>query len=352
MRSGASKNKCLTLPDSPDRDDDGAGRHRREERPVHSAGGREATPAPLLDNNNKLEQTTDQAGNEEYDPLKRPSVKRKRGRLYFYLKSGLAYHQGETIRFLTLTSADDSPADMMYSFKRLVQEIRRLTPQYLINSKCITLKEAARYYAGKPADEPLEIEYCGCRTNEGNGVIHVLITGDYIPFKWLQDTWKRVHGAFHVNVQRVREGTPDRVAGYCLGQYITNQDGFVRMVVSSGWLYPGARKEFKALVNYRQGELGNEEGFKKAVEEWTMLMYDHKRRPQKAWGRLTAEEVIKQQGRHRKSHRKAIAGSYRYQPYETDNEITARLKNADSPRKKWRRAYYWNDIGMALSKID
>lgn len=296
-----------------------------EERADHSEGGASA-PAPLLDNNNKSEQQTIQAGIDKSPPFYRESVKRKRGRLFFYLKSGLAYHQGDDVRFLTLTSADDSPDDITYSFKRLVQEIRRLTPQFLIDWKLITLHQAARYYAGKPADEPLTIEYCGCRTNEGNGVIHVLFVGDYIPFKWLQDTWQRVHGAFHVNVKRVRTGTADKVAGYCLGQYITNQDGFVRMVVSKGWLYPGARAEFKALVGEKQKALGYEAGFKAAVKEWTFKMYDHMRRPQKGWDWICQREMANQVVRHRNAHRNALRGSYRYTHFEEKEVIKSRVK--------------------------
>jgi hypothetical protein len=53
----------------------------------------------------------------------------------------------------------------------------------------------------------------------------------YIPFDWLQDNWKDIHGAFHVNVKRIGGSSTDsrRLARYLVSQYCGDQSGLVRL---------------------------------------------------------------------------------------------------------------------------
>ena len=53
----------------------------------------------------------------------------------------------------------------------------------------------------------------------------------YIPFEWLQENWKGIHGAFHVNVKRIGGSTTDsrRLARYLVSQYCGGQDALVRV---------------------------------------------------------------------------------------------------------------------------
>lgn len=53
----------------------------------------------------------------------------------------------------------------------------------------------------------------------------------FIPFDWLQENWKDIHGAFHVNVKRIGGSSTDsrRLARYLVSQYCGDQDGLVRL---------------------------------------------------------------------------------------------------------------------------
>lgn len=53
----------------------------------------------------------------------------------------------------------------------------------------------------------------------------------YLPFDWLQENWKDIHGAFHVNVKRIGGSSTDarRISRYIVSQYCGDQDGLVRL---------------------------------------------------------------------------------------------------------------------------
>lgn len=53
----------------------------------------------------------------------------------------------------------------------------------------------------------------------------------YIEFIWLQENWKDIHGAFHVNVKRIGGSSKDarRLSRYIVSQYCGDQDGLVRL---------------------------------------------------------------------------------------------------------------------------
>jgi len=120
---------------------------------------------------------------------------RKRKRLYFYLRSGLLWNAGEDLRFLTLTSAPGSPPDLGASFHHLVVVVRR-TSASKGSWRTVGLKveDLGKFYPGKPVDEPLRFQYAGCRTDEGHGVIHLMVAGDYLPVRWLRSWWMKIHG--------------------------------------------------------------------------------------------------------------------------------------------------------------
>lgn len=76
----------------------------------------------------------------------------------------------------------------------------------------------------------------------------------YIPFSWLQESWKDIHGAFHVNVKRIGGSTTDarRLSRYLVSQYCGDQDGLVRLSQSKperpmGKMREALRREFKAM---------------------------------------------------------------------------------------------------------
>ncbi len=53
----------------------------------------------------------------------------------------------------------------------------------------------------------------------------------YLPFEWLQEAWKDIHGAFHVNVKRIGGSSTDarRLSRYMVSQYCGGQDALVRL---------------------------------------------------------------------------------------------------------------------------
>jgi hypothetical protein len=53
----------------------------------------------------------------------------------------------------------------------------------------------------------------------------------FIPFEWLQEAWKEVHGAFHVNLKRIGARATDarRLSRYMVAQYCGGQHALVRV---------------------------------------------------------------------------------------------------------------------------
>lgn len=199
----------------------------REEAPPAIAGG----PPPRLDIYDILARHRVH-GYGGLDSMQLPTPaeingRRKRGRFWMALHSGLYLHSDDEIRFLTLTSPR-CPVYLPTSFKRLRSALYR---------------------------KQIRFEYISQRTAEGNGVYHILAAGDFIPAKWLHDTWNRVHGipsGYHGNVQLdikfldTEEGR-DKTARYLLKQYLNNQP-FIRHDTSRGWLWPGWREQWRHLV--------------------------------------------------------------------------------------------------------
>lgn len=162
--------------------------------------------------------------------------KRQRGRLYQRMMTGFWWNRKERVRFLTVTSSEDSPEDIQASWEELVRRIRRNYGPF---------------------------EYFSVHTDEGNGVIHSVYVGSYLPFAWVQEQWKDIHQAFHVNIKDVgnydrgkrkkagRAGInhdhrekdviyhPRGLVLYFLGQYLHGQQGILKISQSHRWVYPG-----------------------------------------------------------------------------------------------------------------
>lgn len=76
----------------------------------------------------------------------------------------------------------------------------------------------------------------------------------YIPFDWLQENWKDIHGAFHVNVKRIGGSSKDarRLSRYLVSQYCGDQDALVRLSQSKpgvpmGKMREALRRAFKGM---------------------------------------------------------------------------------------------------------
>lgn len=137
----------------------------------------------------------------------------KQKRCFQRVMSGLTYQRirGCRIRFLTLTSGTSVQNDIQRDFICLKMRIIRAFGTF---------------------------EYIKVRTNEGNGVIHILYVGKYIPQSWLSRQWEEIHQSPIVDIRAV-----DRIKGlgrYFVSQYLSQQKcSWLRYSWSWKWVYCG-----------------------------------------------------------------------------------------------------------------
>jgi hypothetical protein len=235
-------------------------------------------PGSLLVPNAILEQTgrTEQTEIAKQLPTRTRQQKQK-GRLFSTIHSGLTWNQKEILRFLTLTSAPNSP-DLSKDFKMLLLRIKRTTPRHIADfhtAKYEKVMENAgletikKFYKDKPIDEPLKIQYCKLETDEGNGVIHALCVGDYLPQDWLSKQWQEIHGAWNIDIRAAKRAGSgsQKFAAYMLGQYVAGQSGIIRVSCSKNWVYPGWREDQKKLIKWF--------GYEQGIREWQHLLSTH-----------------------------------------------------------------------------
>lgn len=140
--------------------------------------------------------------------------------------------------WVTLTSAPDSPEG-------------RLREDFHVLRKRI----------GRERGFP-DFPYICVDTQEGHGVLHMIwawLDPDsrkrasfYIPFEWLQEEWKAIHGAFHVNIKRIGGADRDarKLSNYIVAQYCGGQNALVRLS-QSRMPYPFAKMRQALLRGLR-----------------------------------------------------------------------------------------------------
>jgi len=110
-----------------------------------------------------------------------------------------------------------------------------------------------------------KMKYWKIRTNEGNGVLHIVFRGKYVPQKWLSEQWADIHKSPIVDIRSLHE-TRKGLTGivfYLVGSYLSKQS-FERMSWGYNWVFPGFVSCWKRLIeNY---------GFKKALFLWNLLL--------------------------------------------------------------------------------
>lgn len=144
----------------------------------------------------------------------------KQVRAYKRIQSGfsVASSKRETVRFITLTSAVG---------------VRSLSKDFGVLAKRIRRKYGT-------------FEYIRVSTNEGNGVIHVLYRGSYIPQVWLSRTWNDIHHSPVVDIRQVKMHRG--LSSYVVSQYVSNQkSSYQRCASSWNWIYYGWSKTWKII---------------------------------------------------------------------------------------------------------
>jgi len=178
----------------------------------------------------------------------------KQKRTYQRLLSGIKRSQnaGKRVRVITLTSsleADTSPWGGRILAKRWQVLRKRIQKQY-----------------GK-------LEYFRLRTDEGNGVLHIVYRGPYIPHSFLKRNWTEIHGASIVFIQALY-GKSKRMAGYLASHYMAGHRSFMRQSWSWGWVFRGFVK-----VWYRVR--ASSPDLYSAIIEWDALL--RTRNPRNYW---------------------------------------------------------------------
>jgi len=156
----------------------------------------------------------------------------KQRRAYQRIMSGykFAQYSHERLRFMTLTTSNEGKEnDIKKDLNTLVKRIRRKYGFF---------------------------EYVRIRTNEGNGVLHILYRGTFIPRKWLQNQWTDIHSSWNVDIR----DTQRYHCSYMINQYLCGQSSFICYSMSIGWVTKGFVKTWKAFCKWyyeRRIELWN-----------------------------------------------------------------------------------------------
>jgi len=178
----------------------------------------------------------------------------KQLRAYRRILYGVKKHKNERLRFLTLGSPEiELKCDMKEAFRLLYHRIRRLTPRMLLKEGYLELNQCVYYYGKKNIDKTFSFEYLRIDTGEGpNGVFHILFYGQFIPQKWLYDSWKEILGVDYlanqsVDIKQCKKKTfnSKRLAVYCISQYAAGQSKYERFSCSQNWVFKG----FSNVVN-------------------------------------------------------------------------------------------------------
>lgn len=175
---------------------------------------------------------------------------KRQARAFHRLLTGLQIGQNmqAQMRFMTLTTAKRAKRRLRQSFDVLKLRIKRATYEHdgFVGFKF------NRYFC--------------LRTSEGNGVLHVVFWGRFIPWKWLQQQWIDIHGARGVDIRKVYDKRNKRVGGlvgYLITNYLSEQP-IERMSYGWRWAWLGFCKSWKRVQetynNLRRWRLPYKEG--------------------------------------------------------------------------------------------
>jgi len=169
----------------------------------------------------------------------------KQCRTYQRLLSGIlrAKHEGKRLRIITLTSAPS----------------RRTRQHEMGKAWQVLRKRISRKYG-------ITLEYFRLRTSEGNGVLHIVYKGCFIPQTWLKKAWNEIWGSPIVFIQALRG--EKRLARYIVSHYMAGHDArgvFVRQSWSWGWVFYG-------FVRFWKRVLRNSVDMQSAIRAWNILL--------------------------------------------------------------------------------
>jgi hypothetical protein len=115
--------------------------------------------------------------------------------------------------------------------------------QKLLQKGYITRNQVSGFYPGRNETDKLIFEYYMIETYEGNGVLHILYFGDYIPQQWLSDNWAKIHQSKIVNIKEIRGDYKIKK----IIKYIINHKEWKRSSYSRNWMGHNANKVWKII---------------------------------------------------------------------------------------------------------
>jgi hypothetical protein len=186
---------------------------------------------------------------------------KKQKRAYNSLISGmqLAYHYNKKVRFLTLSTSDIQIEKEGYeknnineSFRILKQRIQRLTFAKLKKDGYVQNSDKRRYYNEISCNQKFNFDYFKVTTNEGNGVLHIVYKGQYLPYNYLVDNWNDIHNSWELNIKLIKSSKKDykKSSNYVISQYISNQESsYQRSSQSWNWIIRGYSKQWQNFLN-------------------------------------------------------------------------------------------------------
>ena len=177
------------------------------------------------------------------------------------VKCGIYRHHGEQLRFLTLTSASEMLRPIGDVFDCMKTMIRRYTPYRLKKEHYIDDNGLRYYYGNKNPFDSLVFDYLKIKTTEGNGVLHILFFGDYLPYNFLCDIFSYYSGfAWDLDIRRVggklkANKDKKKVSYYVMNQYVTSQKDANGYSAYNGynagwnWIFRGFTNWYNQFVN-------------------------------------------------------------------------------------------------------
>lgn len=169
----------------------------------------------------------------------------------------LARRRHHEVRFITLTTSDLQynkegylPSQINESFRKFKQIIRRTKISDLVKTGYLRSEQIRDYYPNKRLGQKIGFDYFKITTNEGNGVLHILYKGDYIPYNYLVDIWQDIHNSKMVNIQKVKttKKSIKNTTFYVISQYLSGQ-GSTYQRSSKSWCWT-IRDYFKQFGDY------------------------------------------------------------------------------------------------------
>jgi len=180
---------------------------------------------------------------------------RKRRRAYHRLRTGLTFHHGKRLRFLTLTLIEGSKNDIHACFRVFKERIRRLTPNKIRKQDIegyFTPARMRQFFGKKEGwDKSIKFEYFSVIVYGKRPHMHILYFGDWLPHAWLKKVWKEITGDSEiVDIRTTKDGVDNEksLTGYVLSQYALLQEGDIRFQMSQGWTWRGMVRDWKLAV--------------------------------------------------------------------------------------------------------